>query len=280
MQVINLDEEQTLRHHSTTKGFDGISSAYDDDFGKNEIGVWMRNIVWERLLLHFPPGSLVLDAGCGSGIDAVFLAQHDVSVVATDISPSMVEVTKNKAERFQLRNLIKTRVVKWEDIDSLLHEFGESSFDGILADFGSLNCVKDLKVLAQGCARLLRPKGVMIANIMNRFCLWETAYYTLKGKFRTALRRSRKDGLPVRLASHDVTTYYHFPAEFISPFNNAFSTKHLLGLGMLLPPPYLIAIYNKYKGLFSRIKKVERILEDKFPFYNMADHVLVELVKI
>ena len=280
MRTISLNEEAKIHPQSTEKGFDGISSAYDDDFGRNEIGIWMRDIVWERLLSYFSPGSVVLDAGCGSGIDTVFMAQNGISVVAIDISPGMVEVTNKKVERFRLCDHVKTRVVKWEDINSLLYEFGEGSFDGILSDFGSLNCVKDLKTLAWSCARLLKPNGIMFANIMNRFCLWETVYYTLKGRFRDALRRSRKDGLPVKLASHDVTTYYHFPEEFIGLFNEEFKVKHILGLGIFLPPPYLKEIYNRYKGMFSLIKTIERLSEDKFPFYNIADHVLLELEKI
>lgn len=283
MQTFSLNEEVKPHLRSTRKGFDGISSTYDDDFGRNEIGIWMRNIVWKRLLSCFSPGSVVLDAGCGSGIDTIFMAQNGISVVATDISPGMIEVTRKKVERFQMEDYVKTRVVKWEDVDSLLYEFGEGNFDGILSNFGSLNCVKDLQALAQNCARLLKPDGVMFANIMNRFCLWETIYYTLKGKFREALRRSRKDGIPVKLSAsggYDVITYYHFPEEFIGFFNKEFKVKHILGLGIFLPPPYLKEIYNHYKGMFSWVKTVERLSEDKFPFYNMADHVLLELEKI
>ena len=280
MRTICLNNEVKPHLQSIRKGFDGISGSYDDDFGKNEIGIWMRNIVWERLLSCFSPGSIVLDAGCGSGTDTIFMAQNGISVVAMDISPGMIEVTRKKVERFHLSDHVKTKVVKWEDINSLLCEFGEGSFDGILSNFGSLNCVKDLQPLGENCARLLKPNGVLFANIMNRFCLWETAYYTLKGKFREALRRSGKDGLPVKLASHDVITYYNFPKEFIGFFNKEFKIKHILGLGIFLPPPYLKEIYNRYEGLFSLVKTVERLSEDKFPFYNMADHVLLELEKI
>lgn len=280
MRTINLKEESAHPRQSpllsTRKGFDSISSIYDDDFGRNEIGIWMRSIVWERLLTCFSPGSIVLDAGCGTGIDTVFMAQNGISVVATDISPGMIEITNKKVERFHLSALVKTKVMKWEDINSLLCEFGEESFDGILSDFGSLNCVSDLNSLTASCARLLRPNGIMFANIMNRFCLWETIYYTLKGRFRDATRR-RKNGIPVKLASHYVTTYYHFPKEFIGFFSKEFKVKHVLGLGIFLPPPYLTEIYCRYRGIFSWVKKVERLLKDKFPFYNMADHVLVEL---
>lgn len=280
MQTIHLNEEAKPHIQSTRKGFDEISNSYDDDFGKNEIGIWMRNIVWERLLSYFSPGSVVLDAGCGSGIDTIFMAQNGISVVAVDISPGMIEITSKKVDRFRLSDLVKTRVVQWEDINSLLYEFGEGSFDGILSNFGSLNCVKDLKSLAQNCARLLKPKGVMFANVMNRFCLWETVYYTLKGRFREAIRRSRKDGLPVKLASYDVITYYYFPNEFIGYFDKTFRVKHLIGLGILLPPPYLKDIYARYRNIFSLVKKVERFSENKYPFYNLADHVLLELEKI
>ncbi len=50
----------------------------------------MRNLLWERYARLFRPGDAVLDVGCGTGIDALFLARSAVRVVGIDASPSMI----------------------------------------------------------------------------------------------------------------------------------------------------------------------------------------------
>lgn len=47
----------------------------------------------------FPRDGVILDAGCGSGSDAVFLAALGFSVKALDISPLALELVKEKAAR-------------------------------------------------------------------------------------------------------------------------------------------------------------------------------------
>ena len=37
---------------------------------------WMRQILWDRYRSLFQPGQHVLDVGCGTGLDALFLAHQ------------------------------------------------------------------------------------------------------------------------------------------------------------------------------------------------------------
>lgn len=46
---------------------------------------------------HFPKGT-VLDLGCGTGADAVFLAQRGFDVTAVDFSPTAVERARTRAQ--------------------------------------------------------------------------------------------------------------------------------------------------------------------------------------
>src|SRR5262245_17601225 len=79
--------------------FDAESAVYDESFGRNPIGRLFRSVFQERLAVLFPPGTRVLDVGCGTGGDAVFLAARGVSVHALDPAAGMVTQTRAKAER-------------------------------------------------------------------------------------------------------------------------------------------------------------------------------------
>src|SRR6185503_10363451 len=63
-------------------------------------------------------------------------------------------------------------------------------FDLILSNFGALNCVDDIAVLAARLQGWSKPGGVVALNFMGRFCAWESAYYGLRAN-SAALRRLR-----------------------------------------------------------------------------------------
>jgi len=80
-----------------------MAEAYDRaaaDYDRQVLGDdWMRNVLWERYARLFRPGQVVLDVGCGTGIDALFLAQRGnglhrhafVTEVADDSTVRLIE---------------------------------------------------------------------------------------------------------------------------------------------------------------------------------------------
>ncbi len=84
--------------------FDALAERYDDTFTMSKIGQAQRASVWKELERAFHLGDRVLEVGCGTGVDACFLAQRGVTVFACDASSQMIAVAQRRAhgtDRYQ-----------------------------------------------------------------------------------------------------------------------------------------------------------------------------------
>ena len=88
-----------LGTRATEAVFDEAAATYDSDFAGTTAGVWLRESVWSRLTPFIKPGMHVLDLGCGTGEDALWLARNACRVTAADGSPAMLERVAAKAAR-------------------------------------------------------------------------------------------------------------------------------------------------------------------------------------
>src|ERR1051326_1679240 len=176
--------------------FDAVAESYDDTFTKSKIGRAQRSAVWRELEKIFFHGDRVLEIGCGTGIDACFLANRGVSVLACDSSPRMVQTAEHRVEQTQNQRLVKTRVVAAERLGSL---DDSERYDGAFSNFGALNCVKDTGLLVGELARLVRPGGSALLCWMGPFCVWEMFWYACHGNSAKAFRRLRRQPVSARL---------------------------------------------------------------------------------
>src|SRR5919197_5976680 len=117
--------------------FDAAARSYDADFTTSRLGVWLRHRVWHVLEAACLPGQHVLELGCGTGEDAVWLAKRGVSVVATDASAMMLSVADRKARQAGVADRVQLA-----QVDASRLTIG-GTYDAALADFGVLNCVRD-----------------------------------------------------------------------------------------------------------------------------------------
>src|SRR5271155_3564686 len=93
------DDPARAQLRQTQHAFDSVAADYDGPRGNNASIQDMRAEMWRTLDAAFAPGSRLLDLGCGTGLDAVRMAQRGHSVTATDWSPQMVQRTRERAER-------------------------------------------------------------------------------------------------------------------------------------------------------------------------------------
>ena len=255
--------------------FDGIAASYDRDWTATRIGALQRAAVWRSLDRLFGPGDRVLDLGCGTGADATHLAKRGVQVLATDISPRMVQATRERAEEQGLSERISARTVGME---GLMH-LNAKPFDGAFSNFGALNCVSpsEMYSVARALARSVRPGGRVALCVMGRFCLWETVACLPRLQPRKALRRLSGRVETSLGSGHDFAVYYPTAAELRRVFGPEFRFEEVRGVGIFVPPSCLEGLAKRLPRLLRLFALADRVLESWPVFRAIGDHRLFVL---
>ena len=257
---------------SAVSPFDAIAANYDSSFTGSEIGSRMRKAVWARCAAIFAPGSRVLEMNCGTGEDALWLAERGVEVLATDISPAMLREAEAKLANSHAAGRVRFRELAWEDLGSL----DDAAFDGLLSNFGGLNCVAELEAIGRSAAARLRPGGIAVLCLMGRAVPWEWIWFSLRGQPSKAFRRLRRGGARWR----GIPIRYPSIREVRTAFSRDFRVKRLSALGALLPPPYTEPFAERFPRAIRVLDAIERRCESVWPLPYLADHYLLELERI
>ena len=106
---------------------------------------------------YFTPDSNVLEFGCGTGSTAILHAPHVKHILATDISPKMIEIAKERAAESDAGN-VSFEVASIESLDA-----PEGSFDVILG-LSILHLLEDKEAAIAKVVRLLKPGGVFVSS--------------------------------------------------------------------------------------------------------------------
>jgi ubiquinone/menaquinone biosynthesis C-methylase UbiE len=270
-------------YQQVAQAFDQAAQNYDDLYQENQVMAWMRLESLAALQAAFPSGSRLLEIGCGTGEEALALARLNHSIVATDISPVMIETCRRKATVQGVPD-IEWRVVPAGQADTLLSEYGPAAFDGAYASFGALNCEPQLEPVAATLAGLLRPEARLVCSVMGRWCAWEIAWGLFHLRPREAFRRLGQDWIGAGLASPggtlSIPVRYYTPGAFSRAFKPQFQVRTARGLPVFLPPPYLDHLLERHPALFARLAKIERRLRDRFPFFLLGDHFLLVMERV
>lgn len=135
----------------------GLRDSYDfgaagrDKYAKEPWKVAERAAFYD--LLKAEGAQRLLEIGAGTGQDSLFFTQQGLEVVATDLSPAMVELCRAKG--------IDARVMDFWRMD-----FPPGSFDAVYA----LNCLlhvpnAELPGVLEGIRAVLRPRGLFFMGV-------------------------------------------------------------------------------------------------------------------
>jgi SAM-dependent methyltransferase len=263
------------------RGFDLLAPGYDEEIGSNTIGNKMRQVLREMLLGTFRPGDLVLEIGCGTGIDAIFLAERGISVVATDLSAKMLDLLRAKIFDRGLSEMIVTRKLAANQVGKLVEDWGPTSFDGGFSHAGALNMEPRIDELPSQLFRLIRNGGHFICSVVNKVSLFEVLFYPLVLRPRKAFRRL-DNVIPIPISTSPHLRRYVVPSRFFSTsdlkriFAGFFSLQEVVGLQVFLPPHNLDDVYRRFRPLFYPMDVVENLLSKRFPANRLGHYTLAK----
>ena len=148
--------------------YETLAADYDWMFGDDELanGRAINRPATARLLQRVSRTSTVLEAACGTGVDAAVLARRGFTVWAADGSDAMVE---GAAARFRREQLVVPLLrSRWADLPAATSE----RFDVVLCLGNSLVHAAGRDEMVQaltGLRRMARPGGYVVIDSRN----WE-----------------------------------------------------------------------------------------------------------
>jgi 2-polyprenyl-3-methyl-5-hydroxy-6-metoxy-1,4-benzoquinol methylase len=256
----------------TQAAFDSVAADYDGPSGNNSLIQRLRAQTMAAVLRYAPPGSRLVDLGCGTGLDAEYLARRGYHVTATDWSAEMVRRTQQRAAAAGLDERLEARQLGIQEIGVL----PAGAFDAAYSDLGPLNCVPDLDVAARGLSQIIRPGGHLIASVIGRTCPWEIALFAARGQWARALLRFAPGAVPVPLNGLTVWTRYFTPGEFASVFRQAgFQSSDQRGLSIFVPPPYMEAFAARHPRLIDWLARLDQAAGGWPVLRGWGDHFLI-----
>jgi SAM-dependent methyltransferase len=151
-----------------TRAYELLAADYDWMYDDDTLvsGRAVNHPATARLMQRISRGSLVLDAACGTGVDAAVLARRGFTVSAADGSDAMVE---EAAARFRRERLaIPLLRSEWADLPAAM----EQRFDVVLCIGNSLVHAAGREAMVEaltGLRQMARPGGYVVIDSRN----WE-----------------------------------------------------------------------------------------------------------
>ncbi|MBI4547337.1 MAG: methyltransferase domain-containing protein [Ignavibacteriae bacterium] len=259
--------------------FNDSAGMYDETFENNPITQRIRPIIWQSLLKHFKPGDHILELNCGTGTDAIMLAEQGINVTAIDSSTRMIETARQKVIKKQLTNHIHLQVLNFENLEYLVRidPFGNGRlYDGAFSNFGGFNCTPELKSVVERLSMLVKTHGVIIACLLNKICIWEMMSFLVRGKLGKAFRRLHNDCIQANLGGVSVQVWYYSPGQFANILSPWFTVEGIYGLNIFSPSPNSMSFASKHQALTTSLLNIDERFRYRFPFYALGDHFVVE----
>jgi SAM-dependent methyltransferase len=258
--------------------FDAAAGEYGDRVLRNPVERRYREWSIALLTRTFPDPVRLLEVGCGTGAETLPMLRAGHRIVAIDVSPAMISRLEQNARPGGLAERLSTRLLRARDLETLAGEFGPASFDGGYSTFGALNLEPDLRPVARGLGRLLRPGAAFVAGVFSRDAILEPAVTALRGHPELAAARRHR---PAPVGSHRFSTdvYLRSVEEVRRTFEDEFTLRSVVGLGLALPPPNWAARLERARVRWDRLERWDRRLGSVRALAGLADQFLAVLVR-
>ena len=250
------------------EAYDAIALEYDRQLAAD---AWMRRILWQRYGTAFRPGHHVLDVGCGTGTDAIFLAQQGMQITGIDLSPAMIARAESKVRDRGLSHAVRLSALDLAELCRL----PDGEFDGIISSYASLNTFPTLTQFAGDAARLLRPNGRMILHLLNGGSLWERVGLLRHGRWAEARQLGNRRVRTFAVGGRPVQHYMPRAHEaYDLYFARHFRLCRAAALGITRPPRPVPGVPN---GALQALERLDEFIGPHHPFIDWGRFTVLEM---
>jgi ubiquinone/menaquinone biosynthesis C-methylase UbiE len=258
----------TVAAATLAEAFDRVAADYDADFGTNPVGLMFRHVVQQRLLALVPERARVLDVGCGTGEDALLLAERGRQVYAIDVSAGMVRACRDKArQRGMGEDRLRVERRAAEDLAGL-----DGPFDAAYSNFGALNCA-ELTAVGHGLAGVLKSGAPVLLSVMGPRPLPAALERAL-----TARGEARGRSLP-RVGGVPIPVHHPTQRGLREALGGAFTWRRAFALGVLVPAPNHGAWAARHPIAFAALSALEAVVRGWPLLRGLGDHLVLEGVR-
>lgn len=257
--------------HQSQSYWNAAADKYAEVFTETQIGRMWREAVQTELDNAFPPGSVVLELNCGTGIDAIHLASREVTLLACDISSRMIELARENAAAAGVGEKIDFRVLATEQLATLETA---TLFDGAFSNFSGLNCVQDLAAVRTSLSQRLKPGSRLLLCMLGRYGIWQRLWHLARGEWRRALRTPQSTQV-----GNSVVVQYPSRKSIIEVFSPDFILRRWKGIGIAVPPAYLERWYSRFPRVAQYLNRVDRQIGGAPLLRHFGACVLLEFEK-
>ncbi|MAS36358.1 MAG: SAM-dependent methyltransferase [Anaerolineaceae bacterium] len=234
-------------------------SSLDQPWNRLRYSVFQAN-----LKRHLPGHALrVLDAGGGSGSDAIPLAQQGHHVTLADFSGAMLDEARSQAKALDVAE--RMQFVQ-ADLLELPAHFLEPVFDVVLCH-NVLQYLDDAQAGMHAICGPLKPDGIVSVININRY----------SDLLQAALLRHDLSEALANLDTHESftplfdTPLRHYAGEELIPVLEAAGCTLLGHYGVRCINDYITDNALKTDPTFyARLEALEMTLSDRYPYYLMA----------
>ena len=153
----NYQKIKEFWEQGSPMSFIGENMNYE---GKREFRYSLQDYMHATFQFDSFAGKLVLDLGCGAGMDSAEFARNGASVVSSDFAQVATQSTRSLLEEAKL----PARVVQ---TDATLLPFKSKTFDCVYS-FGVLHHIPDVERTMVEIKRVLKPGGQVMVMLYNR----------------------------------------------------------------------------------------------------------------
>ena len=251
------------------ESFDLVSRVYDRGVQRNPFGIYLRERTVGYMKTVFPPGSRLLEIGCGSGIETMMMLESGYCIHAVDVSPEMIAILREKAHQSGLSTGLSSEVLRASSIGKL--SSGQKRFDGAFSNFGALNCEEDLEPVFKALHALVRPGGKLVLGFYNPISLVDKLCSLMEADLAGVFVRLRSpapredSSLPVDAWFHSLWTVNRLARRY------GFKEVSYMGLGASFPALGHNGIVSRMASHTGILKTLDRLLGSIWPNKTISD---------